>query len=148
MNMRLLSCLGLIFGAILVGGAQAQQRPGRVALVIGNAAYPDASIPLSTTIRDARTIAEELRRNEFEVDLKENLGKEDMQRALAAFRGTIRAGSTALFAFSGQDTRGEQGLSYSHAPEGVERIRSAAGRIQSRQYSGRDEPQGRKSKNC
>ena len=63
MNMRLL--LGLIFGAILVGGAQAQQRPGRVALVIGNAAYPDASIPLSTTIRDARTITEELRRDEF-----------------------------------------------------------------------------------
>lgn len=99
MNMRLL--LGLIFGAILVGGAQAQQRPGRVALVIGNAAYPDASIPLSTTIRDARTIAEELRRAEFEVDLKENLGKDDMQRALDAFMGKIRTGSAALFYFSG-----------------------------------------------
>ncbi|MGA6965729.1 MAG: caspase family protein, partial [Xanthobacteraceae bacterium] len=99
MNMRLL--LGLIFGAILVGGAQAQQRPGRVALVIGNAAYPDASIPLSTTIRDARTIAEELRRDEFEVDLKENLGKDDMQRALDAFMGKIRTGSAALFYFSG-----------------------------------------------
>ena len=100
MNMRLL--LGLIFGAILVGGAQAQQRPGRVALVIGNAAYPDASIPLSTTIKDARTIAEELRRDEFEVDLKENLGKDDMQRALDAFMGKIRTGSAALYLRAGR----------------------------------------------
>jgi hypothetical protein len=78
--MQLLSWLGLIFCAMLIGGAQAQQRPGRVALVIGNAAYPDASTPLSTTIRDARTISDELRRFDFEVELKENLSKEEMQR--------------------------------------------------------------------
>ncbi len=101
MNMRLLLWLGLMFCAALAGGAEAQQRPGRVALVIGNAAYPDASTPLSTTIRDARTIAEELRRDDFDVDLKENLGKEDMQRALDSFMGKIRAGSAALFYFSG-----------------------------------------------
>ena len=78
--MQLLSWLCLIFCAMLIGGAQAQQRPGRVALVIGNAAYPDASTPLSTTIRDARTISDELRRFDFEVELKENLSKEEMQR--------------------------------------------------------------------
>ena len=102
MGIRLLLWLGVLLGFIaLLGMAQSQPRPPRVALVIGNAAYSDPSTPLSTTITDARTIAEELRRNEFEVDLKENLGKEDMQRALDAFMGKIRAGSTALFYFSG-----------------------------------------------
>ena len=102
MGIRLLLWLGVLLGFIaLLGLAQSQPRAPRVALVIGNAAYSDPSTPLSTTITDARTIAEELRRNEFEVDLKENLGKEDMQRALDAFMGKIRAGSTALFYFSG-----------------------------------------------
>ena len=88
MNMRLL--LGLIFGAILVGGAQAQQRPGRVALVIGNAAYPDASIPLSTTIRDARTIAEELRRDEFERGRMGAAGRRRVERYFDVRRMTNR----------------------------------------------------------
>src|ERR1700730_15335594 len=102
MGIRLLLWLGVLLGFIaLLGLAQSQPRAPRVALVIGNAAYSDPSTPLSTTISDTRTIAEELRRNEFEVDLKENLGKEDMQRALDAFMGKIRAGSTALFYFSG-----------------------------------------------
>ena len=102
MGIRLLLWLGVLLGFIaLLGMAQSQPRPPRVARVIGNAAYSDPSTPLSTTITDARTIAEELRRNEFEVDLKENLGKEDMQRALDAFMGKIRPGSTALFYFSG-----------------------------------------------
>jgi formylglycine-generating enzyme required for sulfatase activity len=79
----------------------AQQKPARVALVIGNASYPDASTPLSTTIRDARTVAEELRRSEFEVDIKENLGKEEMRRAIDAFTGKIRRDMAALFYFSG-----------------------------------------------
>jgi formylglycine-generating enzyme required for sulfatase activity len=102
MSMRLLLRLGvMIASAMLIWPAQPQPRPARVALVIGNAAYPDASTPLSTTIRDARTFAEELRRFDFEVDVKENLGKEDMQRALEAFMGKIRPGSAALFYFSG-----------------------------------------------
>jgi formylglycine-generating enzyme required for sulfatase activity len=99
--MQLLSWLGLIFCAMLIGGAQAQQRLGRVALVIGNAAYSDPSTPLSTTIRDARTISDELRRFDFEVELKENLSKEEMQRAIDAFMGKIRPGSAALLYFSG-----------------------------------------------
>ena len=73
MGIRLLLWLGVLLGFIaLLGMAQSQPRPPRVALVIGNAAYSDPSTPLSTTITDTRTIAEELRRNEFEVDLKEN----------------------------------------------------------------------------
>ncbi len=93
-------CL-LVVSALLTHSASSQQRSARVALVIGNANYPDASTPLSTTIRDARSLAEEFRRTEFDVDLKENVGKEDMQRAIAAFAGKIRSGMAALFYFSG-----------------------------------------------
>src|SRR5437868_3750900 len=86
MNMRLfyLACI-TVASAMLSVAALSQDRPPRVALLIGNASYPDASTPLSTTIRDARTLAEEFRRSDFDVDLKENLGKEDMRSAIEAF---------------------------------------------------------------
>ncbi len=101
-NMRLLFWLGLtVMTTILTSPAVPQQRAARVALVIGNASYPDASTPLSVPTRDARTLAEEFRRSEFDVDLKENVGKEDMQRAIDAFTGKIRDGMAALFYFSG-----------------------------------------------
>jgi formylglycine-generating enzyme required for sulfatase activity len=102
MKMRLLLWLcATVTSAMLILSTGAQQRTARVALVIGNASYPDASTPLSTTIKDARSLAEELRRSEFEVDLKENIGKEEMQRAIDAFSGKIRSGTAALFYFSG-----------------------------------------------
>jgi formylglycine-generating enzyme required for sulfatase activity len=102
MNIRLLFWLCLsVVSAVLTTSALPQQRAARVALVIGNDSYPDASTPLSTTIKDARTLAEEFRRSEFDVDLKENVGKEDMQRAVDAFTGKIRSGTVALFYFSG-----------------------------------------------
>jgi formylglycine-generating enzyme required for sulfatase activity len=102
MNMRLLLWLCVIVAsAIPMLFAQAQQPGARVALVIGNAAYPNAGTPLSTTISDAHSMADELRRSSFEVDVKENLGKEEMRRAIDAFLGKIRKDVTALFYFSG-----------------------------------------------
>jgi formylglycine-generating enzyme required for sulfatase activity len=102
MNMRLFFLLSVaITTATLTLSALAQQRPARVALVIGNASYPDASTPLSNTLRDARTLADEFRRSEFDVDLKENATKEDMRLAIDAFTGKIRSGMTALFYFNG-----------------------------------------------
>jgi TPR repeat protein/uncharacterized caspase-like protein len=98
--MRLLWCLAFA-STMLVTSAVAQQRVARVALVIGNASYPDASTPLSTSIKDARTVADEFRRNKFDVDLKEDLGKEAMQRAIEAFAGKITGGAAALFYFNG-----------------------------------------------
>jgi formylglycine-generating enzyme required for sulfatase activity len=56
---------------------------------------------LPTTIKDARALADELRRSEFDVDLKENVGKDEMQRAIDAFTSKIRSGSAALFYFNG-----------------------------------------------
>src|SRR5882762_10343303 len=102
MNMRVLFwlCLSGVL-ATLLSSALSQQRPARVALIIGNASYPDTSTPLSTTIRDARTLAEEFRRSDFDVDLKENLGKEEMRVAIDAFMNKIKSGMSALFYFNG-----------------------------------------------
>jgi formylglycine-generating enzyme required for sulfatase activity len=100
MRFRFLLCLAVVT-TMLTSSASPQQSAGRVALVIGNASYPDASAPLSTTIRDVRTVAEEFRQSEFDVDLKENVGKEEMQRAIDAFTEKIKSGSVALLYFSG-----------------------------------------------
>src|SRR5882757_10950902 len=103
MNMRfvLLLCVAVASAVLSASSASPQDRPPRVALVIGNANYPDASTPLSTTIRDTRTLADEFRRSDFEVDLKENVGKEDMRAAIDAFLNKIRPGMTALLYFNG-----------------------------------------------
>jgi formylglycine-generating enzyme required for sulfatase activity len=103
MNLRfvLLLCVAVASAMLSASSALPQDRPPRVALVIGNASYPDASTPLSTTIRDTRTLADEFRRSDFEVDLKENVGKEDMRAAIDAFLNKIRPGMTALLYFNG-----------------------------------------------
>src|SRR5262249_27191506 len=99
MNKKLLFwlCL-LVFSSSFTSAALPA---GRVALVIGNANYPDARTPLSTAIKDARTLADEFRRIDFDVDFKENLNKKNMQSAIAAFIGKITNGTVALIYFSG-----------------------------------------------
>ena len=99
---RLIFWLGLIVGStVLLSEAPAQQTPARVALIIGNSNYPDAGSPLPTTSNDARTLADEFRLLNFSVELKENLNKDEMQRAIDAFTGKITKATEALFYFSG-----------------------------------------------
>jgi len=93
-------CL-MAVSSIMTSPVWSEQQAARVALVIGNANYPDASTPLSATIKDVRTLAGEFRRTGFAVDLKENVGKADMQSAIDALAGKIHPGMTALFYFSG-----------------------------------------------
>jgi Caspase domain/PAN domain len=93
--------LGVAVSAILTVPARSQQPPNQVALIIGNTNYPDASGPITTAVNDARALAAELRHDNFDVDVKENVGKADMQRAIDAFTGRIRSGMVALFYFSG-----------------------------------------------
>lgn len=81
--------------------AAANRPEPRVALLIANSNYRDSDVKLTNPVRDARALAEELRRDGFEVVLKENLGKEDMQRTIDQFAATIAPGATALFFFSG-----------------------------------------------
>src|SRR5262245_21598017 len=81
-------------------GAPAQNEPP-VALIVANANYPDAESPLKDTISQARSMADELKRDGFEVDLVENVSKEQMRAALDRFYGKTKSNSAALFFFSG-----------------------------------------------
>jgi formylglycine-generating enzyme required for sulfatase activity len=99
---RSLFWLSVFFASVMLTTASlAQQRDERVALVIGNAKYPDAGTPLATPIKDATKLADELRRLNFDVEFKTNLGKKEMQRAIDAFTGKIKDGTTAFFYYSG-----------------------------------------------
>jgi hypothetical protein len=73
----------------------------RLALVIGNAKYPDAEAPLREPINDARDVADELKRDGFAVEIGENLTGEQMRRAFERLYGKIKPGSVALLFFSG-----------------------------------------------
>lgn len=98
----LLRCLlGLSALAVSASAALPQPRAPRVALFIGNANYPDASTPLPTLVKDARTLAEEFRRLNFDVDLRENANKDEMRRAIDTLIGKTRSGTEVLFYFSG-----------------------------------------------
>ncbi len=73
----------------------------RFALVIGNAKYPDAEAPLKEPINDARAVADELKRDGFNVEIGENLTGDAMRRAFDKLYGKIKPGSVALVFFSG-----------------------------------------------
>jgi hypothetical protein len=73
----------------------------RYALVIGNAKYPDADAPLKEPINDAREVADELKRDGFNVDIQENLNGDGMRRAFDKLYGKLKPGSVALIFFSG-----------------------------------------------
>jgi uncharacterized caspase-like protein len=72
-----------------------------VALVIGNAAYPDAGVPLAQPVNNARRLAASLKQHGFDVEVGENLSKVEMERALQTFADKVRPGSAALIFFSG-----------------------------------------------
>src|SRR5271169_1276945 len=65
-------------------------KPSRIALVIGNGSYPDASLPLTQPINDARTLTEALRRDGFDVDVVEDASKDDMSRAIDRLKSKIK----------------------------------------------------------
>jgi uncharacterized caspase-like protein len=80
----------------------APARSGRsVALVIGNAAYPDAGVPLAQPVNAARAFADELRQKGFDVEFGENLARPAMEQAIESFKTKITPGSVALVFFSG-----------------------------------------------
>ena len=73
----------------------------RFALVIGNAKYPDADAPLKEPVSDARSVADELKRDGFTVETGENLTGEGMRKALERLYGHIKPGTVTLIFFSG-----------------------------------------------
>ena len=75
----------------------------RVALVIGNAAYVEASALLTNPVRDARAMALTLDDLDFEVSVAEDADvvEMEMDEAVDEFIGRVRPGDTAVFYYSG-----------------------------------------------
>ncbi len=79
----------------------AGKRASRIALVIGNGHYPDAAAPLAQPINDARALTAALRRHGFDVDVVEDAGRDDMNRAVDRLKSKIRPDSVVLLFFGG-----------------------------------------------
>jgi uncharacterized caspase-like protein len=81
--------------------ADAASQPSRLALVIGNGHYPDASEPLAQPINDARALTATLRGNGFDVDVVEDASKDDMERAIARLKSKVTPDSVVMLFFGG-----------------------------------------------
>lgn len=73
----------------------------RLALVIGNSAYPDADFPLPQITRDAEALTNALREDGFLVDALENTTRLGMTRAIDHLKNRLRSNSTVLVYFGG-----------------------------------------------
>ena len=73
----------------------------RLALVIGNGHYPDASAPLTQSINDARALSSSLRKNGFDVDMVEDATRDDMVRAVARLKSRIKRDTVVMLFFGG-----------------------------------------------
>lgn len=73
----------------------------RVALVIGNGHYPDASAPLAQPINDARGLTAALRAQGVDVDVVEDATKDDMARAIERMKSKIRKDTVVMLFFGG-----------------------------------------------
>ncbi len=98
MKTRLALLLALMFSVAWTAPSSAGDR---YALVIGNSKYPDADAPLKEPLNDARDVADELKRDGFNVDIGENLSGDAMRRAFDRLYGKIKPGSVALIFYSG-----------------------------------------------
>jgi regulator of sirC expression with transglutaminase-like and TPR domain len=95
----------LMFSIVLVlfanGEALAADRSNKFALVIGNAKYPDSDFPLDEAIYDARVVADELKVDNFDVEIGLDLTRDAMRQALNRLFMKIEQGSVALIFFDG-----------------------------------------------
>jgi uncharacterized caspase-like protein len=79
----------------------------RLALVIGNSAYPDADAPLSQMASDAQALANVLRKDGFVVDVVENATHAEMTRAIDRLKSRAGSSSTVLLYFGGYGVQSE-----------------------------------------
>jgi caspase domain-containing protein/tetratricopeptide repeat protein len=98
-------CFVLVFAVGLVISAAEQglaiEPANKFALVVGNAKYPDSDLTLSEIVNDSQDIADELKRNNFDVESGINLTGAAMRAALDRFYGKIKPGSVAVIFFDG-----------------------------------------------
>jgi formylglycine-generating enzyme required for sulfatase activity len=95
----------------------------RLALVIGNSAYKGK--PLPNAHNDALDMANQLRVLGFEVILKENLNKEEMENAIADFTRRLKNYGVALFYFAGHGFMSTQKENYLMSVEMRENLTEA-----------------------
>ncbi len=96
---RLRTIAALAALAILVAFAPAAMANGRVALLIGNNAYP--SSPLRNAGNDARDLGAALREMGFKTIVKENTSRAQMIAALQEFGKALDGAEAALFFYAG-----------------------------------------------
>lgn len=102
MNIRFALLAALILAIAQAAPSAAADDAGtRVALVIGNAKYPDSEAPLKEPINDARDVSDELKHDGFDVETGQNLTGEGVRLALNRLYSRIKPGSVALIFFSG-----------------------------------------------
>jgi hypothetical protein len=90
-----------VLGLLANSQALAAARSGKVALVIGNAKYPDNEFVLTDVVNDTQDIADELKRDGFDVDKQINLTGYAMRQALDRFYSRIEQDNVALIFFDG-----------------------------------------------
>lgn len=90
-----------LFCLAMAGAPAAAQQNTGIALLIGDAAYPNAESPLKEPVGDARALGAQLRDEGFDVTVTENLPKQGMRQALDRFYAKIKSTATALIFFSG-----------------------------------------------
>lgn len=98
LNMRALDAAKAV-STDLVTGAIGQT--ARLALVIGNGHYPDASAPLTQSINDARALSSALRKSGFDVDMVEDATRDDMVRAVNRLKSRIKRDTVVMLFFGG-----------------------------------------------
>ncbi|WLA54349.1 caspase family protein [Bradyrhizobium diazoefficiens] len=93
----------LLAGLIAVCGGTASRAAdaAKLALVIGNAKYPDNEFVLNDAANDAQALADELKRDGFVVDRQTSLTGDAMRQALDRFYARIERGAVALIFFDG-----------------------------------------------
>jgi len=77
------------------------KKGSRLAVVIGNGHYPDASEALDQPINDARALSGALRRDGFDVDVVEDATRDDMARAIERLKSKIKHDSVVMLFFGG-----------------------------------------------
>ena len=77
------------------------KKGSRLALVIGNGHYPDASEALDQPINDARALSGALRRDGLDVDVVEDATRDDMARAIERLKSKIKHDSVVMLFFGG-----------------------------------------------
>jgi tetratricopeptide (TPR) repeat protein len=91
----------LLTGILGLAGNEALAIDRKVALVIGNARYPDNDLPLNDAANDARDVSDDLTRDGFEVEKAIDLTGDGMRQALGRLYAKITPGSAALIFFDG-----------------------------------------------